>query len=132
MLQEKTHARRRRELWHSVVGVTFWVVFALLWVILFVEGKVTLVGVEASLISGISFAAGTLVLTAAWIRHNILISRRKGPRTRVATAIPAIDRDRLGRPVEWNVAGGPLGALEGRSLVVEIDGGGKRYSECAP
>jgi hypothetical protein len=72
-------------------------------------------------------AAGVLLITLAWIRYNVLIYRRKGPRHGAVEASAVTDRDRLGRHVAWDVRGGPEAARDAHHLVVDRDGEAKRY-----
>jgi hypothetical protein len=112
---------------HIALGIACWLLFGALWVKLFVEDKA---GPAAFRATGIQLAVviGVVVaVTTWWIRHNVGIYRRKGPRTGRTTQPPRTDQDRLGRHLRWDLAGGPLAARERAHLVVELDGDVKSY-----
>jgi hypothetical protein len=116
-----------RQLVHCVIGVAFWLLLAALWVLLAVQGKAS---GEAFRDTGVWLAAlmgAVLAVTIWWIRHNVAIYRRKGPRRGRPEQPPRTDEDRLGREVDWALAGGaPVGVAE-RHLVVEVEGNRKTY-----
>jgi hypothetical protein len=68
-----------------------------------------------------------LAVTIWWIRHNVAIYRRKGPRRGRPENPPRTDEDRLGRDVAWTMPGGAPAALAERHLVVEVVGDLKTY-----
>ena len=112
---------------HIALGVACWLLFAALWVKLFAEDKA---GAAALRDTGVQLAAViglVLALTTWWIRHNVAIYRRKGPRTGRPSQPPRTDEDRLGRPIRWDLAGGPIAARERTHLVVDLDGDVKSY-----
>jgi hypothetical protein len=76
--------------------------------------------------------AGSLVVlplaTAAWVRHNREIFRRKGERRSVASADLGYSRDWHGRAIQADWA-----ALAGaRHVLVAVDGDLKRYVDALP
>ena len=62
------------------------------------------------------------VLTLAWVRHNLGIYERKGPRRGVPQADAPWTEDSLGRRLEL-----PDEVLGARLVRVDVDGGVKRY-----
>jgi hypothetical protein len=112
---------------HIVIGLAFWALFGALWVKLFADHKA---GLAAFRDTGIQLAAvvgAVLAGTTWWIRHNVGIYRRKGPRQGRPSQPPRTDEDRLGRPVRWDLSGGAIAALDHEHLVVELDGDVKTY-----
>lgn len=109
--------------WQLLVGLLSWVAFAGGWV------RVVRMGTPDRLVlqAGALLLATLVVITVAtawWVRHNLAIYRRKGPRRAVPVAEAAISEDRLGRPLT-----GPLEALTDASeIVIELKGGEKWYS----
>jgi hypothetical protein len=120
-----------RQLGHIAVGVAFWTLLIVLWVLLVIEHR----AVGASIVYSVQYVAAVggavLAVTLWWIRHNTRIYRRKGPRTGRPEIPPRTDEDRLGRPIRWQTDGGAEGALEVGHLRVELDGTAKVYVEAA-
>jgi hypothetical protein len=120
-----------RQLGHIAVGVAFWALLIVLWVLLVIEHR----AVGASIVYSVQYVAAVggavLAVTLWWIRHNTRIYRRKGPRTGRPEIPPRTDEDRLGRPIRWQTDGGAEGALEVGHLRVELDGTAKVYVEAA-
>jgi hypothetical protein len=116
---------------HIAVGVAFWTLLIVLWVLLVIEHR----AVGASIVYSVQYVAAVggavLAVTLWWIRHNTRIYRRKGPRTGRPEIPPRTDEDRLGRPIRWQTDGGAEGALEVGHLRVELDGTAKVYVEAA-
>jgi len=112
---------------HIVVGVLSWVLVIGLWVVLIRMGEVTVSGVGKAAIQLGVLTATVLALTVLWVRHNIAIYRKKGPRTGRERQIPNTDRDRLGHLLTWDVTGGVHGARTVRHLVVDLAGETKTY-----
>jgi hypothetical protein len=118
-----------RQFAHKVIGAAFWLLLIGLWVLLATEGKAS---GDAFRDTGIWLAAlmgAVLAVTIWWIRHNVAIYRRKGPRRGRAENPPRTDEDRLGRDVAWAMDGGPPAAQAERHLVVEIAGDVKTYRQ---
>jgi hypothetical protein len=116
-----------RQLWHKIVGLLSWALFAGLWVLLAVEGKATLPSLLDSATLVAIVAGAVLAITLTWVRHNVGIYRRKGLRTGRVGTRPETSVDRLGRTLRWDVPGGVLGALDAGHLAVELEGDVKRY-----
>ena len=120
-----------RQIGHIAVGVAFWALLIVLWMLLVVERKAG----GASLAYSVQYVAGiggaVLAVTFWWIRHNTRIYQRKGPRTGRPELPPRTDEDRLGRPIRWLTDGGAEGARDVGHLRVEFDGGAKVYVEAA-
>jgi len=116
-----------RQKMHILVGVAFWLLFGALWVKLFAAHKA---GWPAFRDTGVQLAAVVGVVAAVttwWIRHNVGIYRRKGPRRGRPSVPPRTDEDRLGRALRWELTGGVIAAREHDHLVVELDGDVKTY-----
>ena len=73
-------------------------------------------------------AGAVLAVTLWWIRHNVGIHRRKGPRSGRAAQPPRTDEDRLGRPLRWQLDGGAEAAVGVAHLVIDLDGEAKVYA----
>jgi hypothetical protein len=120
-----------RQFAHSVLGATFWVVLLGCWLVLAVEHKATGVALRDTLFQLAVLMGVVLAITIWWIRHNVGIYRRKGPRRGRPAESPRTDEDRLGRRIRWAMPGGVRTARTQRHLVVELDGGAKVYRrEC--
>jgi hypothetical protein len=116
-----------RQLAHKGIGLVFWAVMVLLWVLLVTEHKAGAANIAYS-VSYIAVIVGAvLTVTLWWIRHNTTIYRRKGPRTGRPAIPPRTDEDRLGRPIRWQLDGGPGAAIGASHLVVDVDGFAKVY-----
>jgi hypothetical protein len=116
-----------REFVHRLIGAAFWLLLVALWVLLALEGKASGAafrdtGVRLAVLMGV-----VLTVTIWWIRHNVAIYRRKGPRRGRAENPPRTHEDRLGRRVEWALPGEAPAARDERHLVVEIAGDLKTY-----
>ncbi len=73
-------------------------------------------------------AVVTLVVTMWWVRHNLAIHRRKGPRRSVPVAAFPYLTDRRGRPLHLD-----HGALRSaREVVVGIAADGAKHYRAAP
>jgi hypothetical protein len=116
-----------RQVAHVIAGIAFWLALAGMWAILVIghEAKSAAfqsAGFEVAVIIGVVVA-----ITMWWIRHNVAIHRRKGPRTERANQSPRTDEDRLGRRLRWAMPGGARGARDQAHLVVEVHGDVKTY-----
>jgi heme A synthase len=110
-----------RRLLHVLVGVAFWLLFALLWADLVRDGAATTASLSRTLLLVGLIAALVLAITGAWVRHNVGIHRRRGPRPGTPLLAPRADVDRLWRSVVWDLPGGHLRAVETPHLVVDLD-----------
>ena len=116
-----------RQLSHMAIGVFFWVLMVVLWVMLVRDGKAGSANVTYSVTYVAIVVGAVLAVTLWWIRHNMNIYRRKGPRTGRPAIPPRTDEDRLGRPIRWQLEGGNQAALDAGHLVVDVDGAVKVY-----
>ena len=110
-----------RRFLHALVGAAFWLVFALLWVDLVQDGAATTANLSRTLLFVGLIAALVLAITGAWVRHNVRLYRRRGPRPGSPLLPPRTDADRLWRTVVWDLPGGHLRAVETAHLVVDLD-----------
>ena len=124
-----------RQIAHKLAGVACWVLVVGLWVMLIRDGSAG-DALQRTLVELGVLTGAVLAVTIWWIRHNVSIYRRKGPRTERATAaprterataVPRTDEDRLGRAVCWSLPGGVLAASSAEHLVIEVDGDLKTY-----
>jgi hypothetical protein len=116
-----------RQLSHKLVGVLFWLLMVLMWVIVVSQHKAGVSNITHS-VQYLSVVTGAVLsVTLVWIRHNMNIYRRKGPREGRPEDPPRIDEDRLGRPITWAVRGGHYQAKRARHLVVDVEDGRKVY-----
>jgi hypothetical protein len=117
-----------RQLAHIAVALLFWLILLGLWVMLVIENKATPETLRDTVFR-ISVVTGVvLAVTTWWIRHNVGIYQRKGPRRGRATVAPRVDEDRLGRRIRWSMPGGVRTARARNHLVIELDDDVKRYS----
>ena len=116
-----------RQLAHKLVGCFFWALMVALWIALVREGKAGTANFAYSAQYLGLIAGAVLAVTFWWIHHNMRVYRRKGPRSGRAELPPRLDEDRLGRPIRWQLDGGPEGVLEESHLVVALDGEAKVY-----
>ena len=73
-------------------------------------------------------AAVTVVLTTLWVRHNLAIHRRKGPRRAVPVAPYPYLTDRRGRPLHFDDAH----MRSARHVVVGVGADGAKHYGVAP
>lgn len=73
----------------------------------------------------IATALATVLVTVLWIRYNIGIFRRKGPRTRLTHVAENKGTDFLGRRIEWPP--GQEFLKTARLVVVSVEGESKKY-----
>ena len=118
-----------RQFLHKLIGIFFWIVIVALWVQLAREGKAGGANLAYSVQYVGAIAGAVLAVTSWWIRHNLSIYRRKGPRVGRPELPPRTEEDRLGRPLRWQLGGGVDAALHVSHLVVELDGPAKVYRE---
>jgi hypothetical protein len=116
-----------RQLAHKAIGVVFWTLVIVLWILLIRDHKAGGRNVAYSVQYVGMIAGAVLAVTLWWIRHNTRIYRRKGPRTGRPEIAPRTDEDRLGRPIRWQTEGGADGARDVGHLRIELDGAAKVY-----
>ena len=116
-----------RERLHQLVGVAFWALLVGMWVLLAGSDRVSAANIVDSIQYVTAISGAVLALTLYWIRHNVAIHRRKGPRAASPIRAPRIDADRLGRPLQWSLPGGHAAAVGEPHLVVDVVDGTKVY-----
>jgi hypothetical protein len=116
-----------RQFVHIVIGIAFWLLLAGLWVLLAVQGKASGAAFRDTGVWLAALMGAVLAVTIWWIRHNVAIYRRKGPRRGRPENPPRTHADRLGRDIEWALPGGAHTALTQRHLVVDVAGELKTY-----
>jgi hypothetical protein len=116
-----------RQVAHIVVGALSWLLLAGLWALLILKGKATPAAFRDTLFQLAVLMGAVLAITMWWIRHNVGIHNRKGPRRGRADVLPAVDQDRLGRRVRWAMPGGARTARAQEHLIVELDDDVKVY-----
>jgi hypothetical protein len=116
-----------RQVAHIVTALLFWLALAGLWVRLAIDDKATPDAFRDTLLQLAVLMGVVLAITTWWIRHNVGIYRRKGPRQGRAEIAVAVDRDRLDRQIRWAMPGGVRTARAQQHLVVELDGDVKTY-----
>ncbi len=112
---------------HQLVGVAFWLALIGMWLLLVRSHRASAASVVDSVQYIAAIGGAVLGLTLYWVRHNVAIHRRKGPRTARPANPPRVDADRLGRPLRWSLPGGHLAAVAERHLVVDVEDGVKVY-----
>ena len=120
-----------RQALHIAIGLAFWAVLAALWVLLALEGKASGAAFRGTGLQVAAMMGIVLAITIWWIRHNVRIYRRKGPRRGRPDLAPRTDEDRLGHVVRWALPDGAAAATTEQHLVVELDGVLKTYRRAA-
>jgi hypothetical protein len=116
-----------RQALHIAIGLAFWALLAVLWVLLALEGRASGAAFRDTGVQLAALMSAVLAITIWWVRHNVGIYRRKGPRQGRAALEPRTDEDRLGHPLRWALPDGPAAATNEQHLVVELDGVLKTY-----
>ena len=116
-----------RQLVHKVIGIVFWILLVGCWFALAAEGKAGAGNITYSAQYVAIIAGAVLAVTIWWIRHNVRIYEKKGPRGLRPPQPPRIDEDRLGRPLRWQLEAGHAEAVGADHLVVSLDGEAKVY-----
>lgn len=109
-----------KAIFHALIALAGWALFIYWWnrVIPQIDSRdaaVALVFIGATVLA-------TVLVTLLWIRYNIGIFRRKGPRTRLVRAAENRETDFLGRTI---VRSGPLKTAS--LVVVSVDGKAKKF-----
>jgi hypothetical protein len=112
---------------HIFIGVASWAAFLTLWWMLVRDGRVPAAALRSTAVELGAVAGLVLAVTGWWVRHNIAIYRRKGPRTGVTSAPARTDRDTLGRPVRWEFGGRKGDDVRAPHVVVDVVAGEKTY-----
>lgn len=116
-----------REKMHILVGIAFWIAFAGMWSLLILQQKATPAGATSSLLELLIIATGVMVITLAWVSHNLRIYRRKGQRRGTPVYQPNVHKDTLGRNVRWDFPSGHEDAVKVGHIVVSMSKHEKRY-----
>jgi hypothetical protein len=116
-----------RQVAHIATALLFWLALAGLWARLAIDHRATAGAFRDTLFQIAVLVGVVLGITTWWIRHNVGIYRRKGPRQGRAEIAAAVDQDRLDRRIRWAMPGGVRTARAQRHLVVELDGDVKTY-----
>jgi len=120
-----------RQLCHKLIGVLFWALLIFCWIMLVREQKAGSTNITYS-VQYLAVVTGAVLSVAFWwIRHNTSIYRKKGPRLGRPEIPARVDEDRLGRPIRWQLEGGPAEALATGHLVIDLDGAAKVYRQAA-
>lgn len=106
---------------HVLAALCAWILFVAWW--RRVLPTVRREDLDAALLFIALTALVSVVLTAAWVRHNVAIYRRKGPRTRLPEVAESVDRDALGRTYSHP---GTEALRRAPVVVVSVDGAAKR------
>lgn len=116
-----------RQVAHVLIAVAFWALLVVLWVKLWLDKEATPAALRDTLFQLAVVIGTVLAITTWWVRHNLGIYRRKGPRRGRAAEQPRTSEDRLGRPVRWAMEGGVQAARTQLHLIVELDHDVKSY-----
>ncbi|MDQ3327944.1 MAG: hypothetical protein M3506_05440 [Chloroflexota bacterium] len=112
---------------HVVVAVLCWMLMIYMWTLLVMNSSATghslmAVGQKIAVMTAV-----VVVITLAWVRHNLRIFERKGARRGRPFLQPRLDVDRLGRRTDWEFYGGAAGAMDASLVLIETHGNQKRY-----
>jgi hypothetical protein len=116
-----------RQALHVAIGLVFWALLGVLWAVLALEGKASGAAFRDTGLQLAALMGAVLAITIWWIRHNVGIYRRKGPRRGRPELTPRTDEDRLGHVVRWALPDGVAAAATEQHLIVELDDGIKTY-----
>lgn len=115
MINRTDPLRRRR----VAIGGLAWLAFAACWwLVLRHDPKAW----REEMVLPLGALLAVTVVTLAWVRHNLGIYRRKGPRRGLPEADTPWRRDSLGRPLDL-----PAAAFGARVVSLSIADGVKRY-----
>jgi hypothetical protein len=102
-----------------LVGALSWIALAAAWWAVLQRDSRT--WVPELLVPAVALVVVT-ALTLLWVRHNLGIFQRKGPRTGLPETHAPWERDSLGRHLDL-----PVAALSARQVTLVLDGDVKRY-----
>ena len=126
--QAMTAAAAAQALLHGLVAAGGWILFVYWWwtVLAFTQP------VDAALAFFLiaSTLTGTVIVTALWVRHNLEVHRRKGPRTRVPDVLESRRSDVLGRRLAPRPDAASL--REARLVLISVHGEEKRLEPGEP
>ena len=107
---------------HALLSILTWILFFYWW-----KKVIPQIGPEDAKTAFLAISLTVLVtsvLTLLWVRHNIAIFRRKGPRKGLPPVSEERSVDHLGRRLDRPAADFLKGA---RIVTVSLEGGGKRF-----
>ena len=116
-----------RQSLHQLVGVAFWLLLVGMWAQLLRSDAVSASNIVDSAQYVAAIGGAVLAVTLYWVRHNVAIHRRKGPRAGRPELAPRVDADRLERPLRWSLTGGQAAAVAEPHLVIDVEDGIKVY-----
>ena len=117
-----------RRVLHTVVALAGWALFAYWWWL--VSRRVSEQEVRFTLVL-IAIALGVIVLlTAAWVLHNVRIFRNRGPRLHLRSVVQDYSHDTVGRNVRMPLV--PEDCLSAAVVKVRLQEGAKVYVPAAP
>ena len=125
--REPIQAGPVRRVLHTVVALAGWVVFVYWWWLVFRRVNDTEVRYTLWFIAIALFVI--VFVTALWAVHNLVVFRRRGPRTKVREVQEDFSHDSVGRPV--NMPQVPHECLTSEVVVVRIADGTKIYDPVA-
>src|SRR5512134_1549347 len=112
-----------RGTFHALIAMICWGLFVYWW-----NGVLPQVDSNEPVIALLFIGAtvlATVLITALWVRYNLGIFLRKGPRRRLTRVIENYGTDSLGRRIERPP--GPESLKTARLVVVSVDGESKKY-----
>ena len=121
--REPLQAEPLRRIFHTVIAVAGWVLFLYWWWLVFRRVNDTEVSYTLWFIAIALYII--VAVTVVWALHNVLIFRRRGPRTKVREVQEDFSRDTVGRPV--NMPKLSQECLDADVVVVRIADGTKIY-----
>ena len=111
------------ELVQILLAVFGWLAFVWLWCNALIAGPSSSQRMGLTIVMIID--AVTIVMTMLWIRWNVALTRRKGPRRSSRAVEYAYDRDSSGVPVRHEISSSD------RFIVLEAHGEGSAHSKVA-
>lgn len=112
-----------RGTFHALIAILSWGLFVYWWNSVLPQVDSTEPSI-ALLFIGVTVLV-TVLVTALWVRYNIGIFRRKGPRRRLTRVTEKTGTDYLGRTIERPL--GPESLKTARLVVVSVEGESKKY-----
>ena len=121
-------ASRWRRVFHTLIAAAGWAVFAYWWTI--VVGRVSPHEVRFTVLFVLGSFVLCILVTGAWVLHNLSIFRRRGPRTKLREVKLDYSRDPLGRTVRFEAP--PAALLETPVVRTLVDRDNKSYRPMRP
>lgn len=107
---------------HALIAISGWALFVYWW------GRVLPQIIKRDAVIALVFIGVTVFITVTitllWVRYNIGIFRRKGPRKNLTLVTENRDTDFLGRKIEQP---GPASLKTAHLVVVSVEGEAKKY-----